>query len=329
MYDSWKLAFLYDPRRNEVVVDSFEVRDSVSGERIAGYRKQGSWSFTGLPKAVEPKVDLHFHHFVPVFHPKGRKPEASLARRVTLFAFDLQMRFSSLQWQFERLTYVGPIREKIPRYGILGTMPFSELTPSGQNLMRVLSSTGRGRGRKSLVKQLNRWLDRKFGMLKDVRIVNLDEGGLVKTLVARDRTGRTKINLAATGAGISQIVPVVVQTLSAPKDGCLIVEQPEIHLHPGAQTTLADLFIENLKDRRQYIVETHSEHFVLRVRRRVAEGRARPDDVRIMFVEKPRGETRIQTLRLTTSGHLSRWPKGFFDEGYREAMALAEAGSRR
>ena len=181
-----------------------------------------------------------------MFTPTGREPEEKLAARVMEYAFSFRMRVSWLEWQFRRLSYVGPIRERIPRYGILGTMHFSELSPSGQNLMRVLSSrTVRGRG-KSLVKRLNYWLDKKFKMLRDVRLVNLEKGGLVKTLVAKDRRGRTDINLAATGAGISQIVPVVVQILLAPDDGCLIVEQPEVHLHPAAQTDLADLFLEGI-----------------------------------------------------------------------------------
>ena len=327
-YDHWKLSFVYDPDRNEVVVQSFDVRDSISGSRIAGVRRRASWTLEGIPETIRQHTEVYFNHFIPGLRPKGPEPPKKIARQVLDFAFTLQMKFSLLEWQFQRLSYVGPIRERIPRYAILGTMPYSELTPSGQNLMRVLSSKAGRSQSKPLVKQLNRWLDRKFKMLRNVRIVNLEKGGLVKTLVAEDPSGKMQINLAATGAGVSQIVPVVVQTLLAPKDGCLIVEQPEIHLHPAAQTTLADLFLEHLQDGRQYVVETHSEHFVLRLRRRVAEGQAKADDLNLLFVEKTGSETKIRPLRIGRSGQFNEWPENFFEEGYQEAMALAEAGSR-
>jgi hypothetical protein len=328
MPDQWKLSFLFDADANEVRVKAFELTDTGSGKEIKGTQSGKSWSLEGIPEEIRPHLIVDFMHFIPWFRPFGPKPDEKLASKVTNFSFSLHMRTSILSWQFERLAYVGPIRERIPRYGVLGTMPYSELTPSGQNLMRVLSSSG-GKGRRQLLGKLNFWLDKKFQMLRDVRIVNLDRGGLVRTLVAKDRAGRQKINLAATGTGISQIVPVVVQTLLGPKDGCLIVEQPEIHLHPAAQTTLADLFLDSLQDQRQYIVETHSEHFVLRVRRRVAEGKAKPEDVRIFFVEKPGDHTTLRMLDLTPTGQFNEWPEHFFDEGYKEALALAEAEQRR
>jgi predicted ATPase len=128
------------------------------------------------------------------------------------------------------------------------------------------------------------------------------------------------------GCGISQLVPVIVHTVLTPESGCLLVEQPEIHLHPSAQADLADLFIENAKFKRQFFVETHSEHFVLRLRRRIAEGRIKPERVKIFFVEKIGGITRVRSLNLKSDGHFVEWPKGFFEEGYKEALAIAEAG---
>jgi predicted ATPase len=108
----------------------------------------------------------------------------------------------------------------------------------------------------------------------------------------------------------------------------LLVEQPEIHLHPAAQADLADLFIDALGQERQFIVETHSEHLVLRIRRRIAEGKLDPSRVRIFFVELRAGKTRVRQLALDDNGHFEKWPKGFFDEGYQEAMAIAEAQIR-
>jgi predicted ATPase len=172
---------------------------------------------------------------------------------------------------------------------------------------------------------LDYWLDRKFKILKNVKIVDIDKECTVKALIADDPRGNKSINLAAMGSGLSQLVPVVVQTILTPPQGCLLVEQPEIHLHPAAQADLADLFIKCAKDKRQIIIETHSEHLLLRVRRRIAEGKISPDLVRIFFVEKRRGETKVDTISLQKNGHFEHWPRGFFEEGYKEAMAIAEA----
>ena len=109
-----------------------------------------------------------------------------------------------------------------------------------------------------------------------------------------------------------------------------MVEQPEIHLHPSLQAELADLFIDIMKTgRRQILVETHSEHLLLRIRRRIAEGTLKPDQVAILFVEKHGGESKVRRLDLNSRGHFSDWPKGFFDEAYQEAMALAAGASKK
>ncbi|MFC2022387.1 DUF3696 domain-containing protein [Chloroflexota bacterium] len=88
---------------------------------------------------------------------------------------------------------------------------------------------------------------------------------------------------------------------------------------------MADLFIENTKGDRQFVIETHSEHFILRLRRRIAEGKISPDKVGIFYVEKNRGATRIEKLNLQANGHFETWPAGFFEEGFAEALAIAAA----
>lgn len=176
-----------------------------------------------------------------------------------------------------------------------------------------------------MLQELNYWLDEKFHLLKKVEVLDIDKGKTVKALVAKDNRGGKSINLAATGSGISQLIPVVVQAVLTPQNGCLIVEQPEIHLHPAAQADLADLFVYYGNQGKQLIVETHSEHLLLRIRRRVAEGKIPPEHVRIFLVEKSCGITQIKCLKLEKNGHFRQWPKGFFEEGYKEAMGIAEA----
>lgn len=86
-----------------------------------------------------------------------------------------------------------------------------------------------------------------------------------------ERKGSEPINLKDVGFGTSQVLPVVVQSVLAQKDTLVIIEQPELHLHPSAQAVLADLFIKKTREGARFLIETHSEHILLRLQRRIAE----------------------------------------------------------
>ena len=324
----YDLTFALDTKENKIVVSKFRVSDESDSFVYAGIKRNDSWSISGLPIAIRPHAGISFDHFVPTVLVPGTKPNAS---EETIEHLIDHMFFTSIQSMVltqicESMLYVGPVRQKIPRYGFLGSQPHSELGPSGENLMRVLSKTQLGKKQgKNIKKELNYWLEKKFRVLRNIRILDVDKGKTIKALIADDPRGDKDINLAAMGSGISQLVPVVVQTVLTPRKGCIIIEQPEIHLHPAAQASLGDLFVHSARRNRQLIIETHSEHLVLRIRRRIAEGKLTPDKVRFFFVDKHQRRTRVRNLPIKANGHFKRWPAGFFEEGYKEAMALAMA----
>lgn len=326
-YATCQVAFTYEKQRNEVQVNSFVGKD-VSGQTILSVKRLhgDNWQLRGPERKLRKYMRISFANFVPIVRPTSPRPGRDVAYDVYTWFSNSRDMMANLVAPFDDLRYIAPIRERIPRYGIMGTMPYSELGPSGQNLMRVLSSSKLvGRHEKTIINELNYWLNTRFKLLKNVHMQNVDAAGTVRTLLADDRKGVKNINLASMGFGISQLVPVIIHVVLTPEAGCLLVEQPEIHLHPSAQADLADLFIENTKLDRQFFIETHSEHFVLRLRRRIAEGRIKPEKVRIFFVEKIRGLTRVRPLAIKPDGHFVEWPRGFFEEGYREALAIAEA----
>ena len=181
-------------------------------------------------------------------------------------------------------------------------------------------------GAERLVDRVNNWLSSKqiLGRLH----VETDTTASVRMLVFGDEVGGVSdLNVAAMGEGVSQMLPIVAKSLTPEPSGyqgCLLIEQPEIHLHPALQADLADLFIDASRSR-QVIIETDSEHLVLRIRRRIAEKKIDPERVAILFVKKNGTESSVQRLDLDKKGHFSNWPDGFFDEAYQEAMAMAEA----
>jgi predicted ATPase len=111
----------------------------------------------------------------------------------------------------------------------------------------------------------------------------------------------------------------------------LLIEQPEIHLHPKAQATLGDLLMEVVKaGDRQVIVETHSEHLLARIQRRIAEQKFSHEQVAIYYFEPTPSGTKIHRLELDEYGQLVEpIPEGFFEEGLEEALAHMKAVGER
>ena len=131
------------------------------------------------------------------------------------------------------------------------------------------------------------------------------------------------------GVGISQLLPVVVAVLDPDRPEITSIEQPELHVHPRLQVELGDLFAEGAADGKVLLIETHSEHLLLRIMRRMRETSAgtlpegapevRPEDVNVLFVEPDGAETLIREMPLNEKGELVKaWPGGFFEEDLRE-----------
>jgi len=146
--------------------------------------------------------------------------------------------------------------------------------------------------------------------------------------------GTVSVNLSDAGQGMQQILPIVVQQLSHHLNDepfFDLVEQPELHLHTAAQAPLGDLFLSSaMTGRGQIIIETHSENLLLRIRRRIAEGRAHPDLVALYWVEDhPEGKSTLRRIKIDEYGQLDWWRKGIFSEGYDEVRAMRSAARIR
>lgn len=146
-----------------------------------------------------------------------------------------------------------------------------------------------------------------------------------KTLDIVDAKTGVRVRTSDIGVGISQILPVVVAALDAERPGITAIEQPELHVHPKMQVELGDLFAQGVDHERIFLVETHSEHLILRLLRRIEETHSgelpegkpplKPDQVSVVFLEQQDGEMRVTRLRIDETGEfIDRWPQGFFRE---------------
>jgi predicted ATPase len=173
-------------------------------------------------------------------------------------------------------------------------------------------------------KELNKWIKRfEFG--EKLRIDKLSDGLFSLSFVGGKRSFDT--NIAEAGFGASQVLPLIVQALTGVEEGLTIAEQPEIHLNPRLQSVLADLFVEMVHKDQRVIVETHSEHLLLRLRRLVADGTIDSEMVAIYFVEREGDVSSVKPIEIQKNGHIDQWPKGFFEDSLRETLALASAQS--
>lgn len=137
------------------------------------------------------------------------------------------------------------------------------------------------------------------------------------------------INIKDVGQGMSQSLPLVVRAFMPVQEETLIViEQPELHLHPAAHGNLAQLFSESTRNtNKRYLIETHSKNFVLRFRRLVAEGLLNKEDVVIYYVDFDEKENKsiLSKIEVQEGGKVSFWPDNIFNESFDEAVAIRTA----
>lgn len=117
------------------------------------------------------------------------------------------------------------------------------------------------------------------------------------------------------GFGLTQILPIVVAALSAAKDDILLIENPEVHLHPAGQALMGQFLADVAHAGVQIIVETHSDHVLNGIRRSVKAAQLPAEEVAIHFF-RPRSADAAQVLspQLDSSGNVDTWPEGFFDQ---------------
>ncbi|MFL5359009.1 DUF3696 domain-containing protein [Archangium sp.] len=247
-----------------------------------------------------------------------------------------------LEAQLDSTLYLGPLREASARlYTWPGDAP-AEVGFSGENTFaallaaqeRMLQRSGDPKP-VSFGEILAGWLVR-MGLLESFEAKPIVPGARIYQVMVRTPGSRRQVNLADVGFGVSQVLPVLVQLLYAERDTTLVFEQPELHLHPRVQSELADLFIETIQMQQegtprgiQCLVESHSEHFLRRIQRRIAEGKLAPDQTALYFCKPgPDGST-IEELKLDEYGNISNWPENFFGDEVGDLAAMTQAAIKR
>lgn len=239
------------------------------------------------------------------------------------------------------LQYVGPLRdEPRPIYALQALGTPTDVGPKGELTAAVLqlnekrsveyvpaSSFGSdeilpGYANATLRDALVDWM-KYLGIAYDFNASEKGKFGhelQIKTHPSLDFQDLTNV-----GVGVSQVLPVIVACLLADRGSTIILEQPELHLHPAVQARLADFFIAMGMLGKQCIIETHGEHIIDRIRFRIACSMDNEDileNLKIYSFQQTDGATAFEDIEISKYGAIKKWPAGFFDQGMRESERI-------
>jgi predicted ATPase len=240
----------------------------------------------------------------------------------------------------QNIFYLGPLRSHPRRvYQWSGDTPPDVGAQGEYAIPALLAATEANRklnrGKRQKLQRFDTfiaaWL-KDLGVIENFSVKPVAEGRKEYEVLIRTHADTPEVKLTDVGFGVSQVLPALVQAFYAPPNAVVWMEQPEIHLHPSVQANLADTFIsavqayENGAPRNvQIIIESHSEHFLTRLQRRVAERWISPDEVAIYFVHRQKHGAELEPLALDMCGNIANWPANFFGDEMADVAARTRA----
>ena len=232
------------------------------------------------------------------------------------------------------MRYLSSQRATIVRQHRLPLGAPQALGAQGEGVSAILAHD-RVRGGGELMEIVNRYL---ATIVPGWQLDEVAMGPLFATVLRRSSSSTLRVNLADAGAGLAQALPILVQCALDEQAGqgveapLQIIEEPEMHLHPAAHAELADLYLRTAQATgTRFLIETHSETLLLRLRRRIAEANEYDADmVGIYVVDQRDGVSTVRRIHLDDLGNLGdEWPEGYFSQDYHEVRALAAAQLER
>lgn len=223
--------------------------------------------------------------------------------------------------------YISGFRKKAEPYYPYDEKKYEKSGLEGENLYQFLIDDTQTTLKKYF-QLISDWVKTHFEGWE----LRVDYDGHRKDLPARIslENKKLKVNLSQTGTGIAQSLPLVIRAYKpCEKETLIIVEEPESHLHPYAHAELAQLFFESIQldKNKKYLFETHSQNFVLRMRRLVAEGKLNSDDLALYYVDYDEDEKMSELIKIEVDslGKVSFWPEGIFSETLDETIGIRTA----
>ncbi|MFD2784642.1 DUF3696 domain-containing protein [Hymenobacter rubripertinctus] len=242
--------------------------------------------------------------------------------------------YTSFNWFFGSIFYLGPLRANPKRLYVWGGSNTDDVGKEGEKtIAAILASKNQNKGTSDNILDLEQhvayWL-KELGLIHSFEVRPIAPNRKEYEVRIKRTAESAEVFLTDVGFGVSQLLPVLVLLFYVPEGSTIILEQPEIHLHPAVQAGLADVFIDAIKRRNvQIILESHSEHLLQRLQRRLAEEALPTDQVKLYFTDFVGAASTLTPLDLDEYGNIRNWPKNFFGDTMGEAAAMMEAEMKR
>lgn len=296
---------LVDTKHNIPIIEGSKFSEIKSDKSISikyDLQKNEGSRFSNQKDGLE--YDCEFNGILLAKHSTGKYP--------SLISPDLVLNVDFIGALREKAKLDYRLREDTEKSGIDGTFLYDFL-------IRDYLTTN-----KLFFNGISKWLSEKFeGWSLDIDVDT-------EPYHIRLKRGDLDVDLTETGMGISQSLPLIVRAFRECQQSTLIVlEEPEAHLHPYAHSELAQLFAESIKKdkKKKYLIETHSQNFVLRLRRLIAEGILDISDLAIYYVDfhEEKNESSLSNITVDKTGGVGWWPEGIFSETNIETRAIYKA----
>lgn len=206
----------------------------------------------------------------------------------------------------------------------------SKIGTAGENAYKILAQYSENRD--PILNDIKMWFKKHFGdWALDVKKLS-GTSSLFEIVLSAPKLNN--INIINTGSGIRQSLPLIVRSFMPVEDEILIIiEEPETHLHPGAHGDLAERFVDSYNDnnKRKYLIETHSENFILRIQRLIAENKISTQDVMLYYVDYDEAEcaSSLKKIVIEEDGEIEDWPDNIFNESLDEVLKLRQAQAKK
>jgi len=245
------------------------------------------------------------------------------------FLADLE---SAYEDELDNMFYLGPLRQYPLRDYLWARSRPTDVGQQGDHAIGAILAATQANEKRNLrpkarhmpfQQMVAHWL-RELGLITSFEVTEIGRASNRWQVKVKTRAGGSEVLLTDVGFGVSQVLPVVTLLQYVPEGSIVILEQPEIHLHPLAQAALADVIIQAATHRNvQILLESHSEHLLLRLQRRIAEEVISSSDLKLYFCDARRGVSKLEELDIDLFGNIQNWPDRFMGDAFNE-VATAE-----
>ncbi len=213
--------------------------------------------------------------------------------------------------KFQKIKYIGPIRYVPKRENYTSGLFTEYVGRDGVSAPNMIEAVPK------LHEKIQDILGEEDIKIADtVELLKLEKQKKFEFKLKTDITDNA-VNFADLGCGTSQILPLIVQilfeSLYSQDRSMVIIEQPEVHLHPKVQAGFADILVKYIKSKAKFLIETHSEYFIERIRTHILKNPSLAEDVVIYYVEqnKDKKHSEITRIEIDSNGQYSTLPKGY------------------